>query len=376
MSCGRPASHPWDRLCDALNGGGVYSVEEALSKLQIRPLLDALRQAVTPETIEAFGSVAYKVKPEAPEPITEADEEIPLLADEPGEDDATPDAVREVADESAAGPDLDPRLEDFVAKAHLFADRVAELFASDGRAADYEAVARKGDSPAGTDDCRVMAAATARLPEAVSAFPKALERSARVALPSELAGVNPAPVWAPTLAWLVFQTLNPRFSAIEVFERLNLRWALAETFSSVGLEGEAAWKAAAQVRVLLKYCEADAACTQTVEFWADPDVRWLAGVNTSKGVEYINRERFEELVCWCQLPALLRLASSAKFTAEQAAAVGAESGKLAQLLAEGGYKLAEFLELLKPEEPEAVSSAERLDEEELEEEWSGRLDSN
>ncbi len=370
------ASHPWDRLCDALNGGGVYSVEEALSKLQIRPLLDALRQAVTPETIEAFGSVAHDVKPEAPEPKTEADEEIPLLADEPGEDDATPDAVREVADESAAGPDLDPRLEDFVAKAHLFADRVAELFASDGRAADYEAVARKDDSPAGTDDCRVLAAATARLPEAVSAFPKALDRSARVALPSELAGANPAPVWAPTLAWLVFQTLNARFSANEVFERLNLRWALAETFSSVGLEGEAAWKAAAQVRVLLKYCEADAACTQTVEFWADPDVRWLAGVNTSKGVEYINRERFEELVCWCQLPALLRLASSAKFTAEQAAAVGAESGELAQLLAEGGYKLAEFLELLKPEEPEAVSAAESLDEEELEEEWSGRLDSN
>ncbi|HZD50983.1 MAG TPA: alpha-amylase family glycosyl hydrolase, partial [Silvibacterium sp.] len=32
------AEQPWDRLCDALHGAGVHSVDEALSKLRLRPL--------------------------------------------------------------------------------------------------------------------------------------------------------------------------------------------------------------------------------------------------------------------------------------------------------------------------------------------------
>jgi hypothetical protein len=265
-------------------------------------------------------------------------------------------------------------LEDFLAKAHLFGERVEELFAAEGGAVDYEIAVRKDAEPADVDECRVLAEAAARLPEAIEAFPKELQRSARVALPSDSTGTNPALAWGPALAWLAFQTLTGRFFAVEVFERLNLRWALAETFSSVGFEGEAAWKAAAQVRVLLKYREPAEAWMRTAGFWADPDVRWLAGVNAADGVEYIHRERFEELICWLQLPALLRLASSPAFTAEQAAVLGAESGKLADLLAGSGYKLEEFLEVLPAEEPEVVGKTEGAAKE-LEEEWSGRLDS-
>ena len=360
------ASQPWDRLCDALNGSGVYSVEEALSKLQIRPLLDALRQAVTPETISAFATLAGKFNSRAPLAPTSDEEEISMLADEPGEDDAAPGAVRDLEQRSGGTVDqpiLDEgRLEEFVAKAYLFNDRVSELFATDGRAADYESAARTDDLYAGTDDCRELAASSARLPETVAAFPSDLQRAAGVVLPSRQPNVSPASVWAPTLAWLVLQTLSARFSAIEVFERLNLRWALAETFSSVGLEGEAAWKAAAQVRVLLKYCEQDTDCMRTPEFWADPDVCWLAGVNTAEAVEYINRERFEELICWCQLPALLRLGASSTLAAEEAAALGEDAGELAALLGESGYKMAAFLELLREEAPEDILQPEALNE--------------
>ncbi len=362
------ASHPWDRLCDALNGSGVYSVEEALSKLQVRPLLDALRQAVTPETISAFDAIAREFTPDALAAAEEELQEILALADEPGEDDASPDAVREIEPGSLEPADelvMDPRLDEFAAKAHLFADRVAEFLVTDGRAAEYASVVRKVDESTGTDPWRVLAEASTRLPEAVGAFPRAFDRAVRVTLPSGQAGASSSCVWAPVLAWLVFQTLTRRFSAIEVFERLNLRWALAETFSSVGLEGESAWKSAAQVRVLLKYCQADADCLRTPEFWADPDVRWLAGVNHADGVEYIHRERFEELVCWCQLPALLRLASAAAFTVEQAEAVGADAAEHTTLLTEGGYKLGGFLELLQAQEPEVVTEPAEAKEEEL-----------
>ncbi len=371
------ASHPWDRLCDALNGSGVYSVEESLSRLRIRPLLDALRHAVTLESCGAFAAVARELRLEDSPAIAEPEAGIALIPDEPVEDDAAVEAVRKV---EKLEPALDARLEDFLAKAHLFADRVAELFESEGRSAEYESAERQHLPQADIDACRVFAQATARLPLAVESFPEGLARAALAALPSDapnpIAARGGAHAWAPALAWLVFQTLPARFSSVEMYERLNLRWALAETFSSVGLEGEAAWKAAAQVRVLLKFCEANASCMRTVEFWDDPDVRWLGGVNASDGVEYIHGERFEELICWCQLPALLRLAALPGFSVQQAASLAAESAELADLLVESGYKLAEFLELLKEKAKGASGESGKETTEELEEEWSGRLDSN
>ena len=39
------AEQPWDRLCDALHGEGVPSVDAALSMLRLRPLHDALHEA-------------------------------------------------------------------------------------------------------------------------------------------------------------------------------------------------------------------------------------------------------------------------------------------------------------------------------------------
>ncbi len=42
--------------------------------------------------------------------------------------------------------------------------------------------------------------------------------------------------------------------------------------------------------------------------WMDPDVRWLCGIHESEGHLYLIRERYEELLWWLQLPALLRLA--------------------------------------------------------------------
>ena len=41
------AEQPWNQLCDALNGAGVHSLDEALTHLRLRPLTNAVRGAVT-----------------------------------------------------------------------------------------------------------------------------------------------------------------------------------------------------------------------------------------------------------------------------------------------------------------------------------------
>ncbi|MFZ1013878.1 MAG: hypothetical protein WAN28_11080, partial [Terracidiphilus sp.] len=44
----------------------------------------------------------------------------------------------------------------------------------------------------------------------------------------------------------------------------------------------------------------------TPTLWRDPDVRWLTGVHTASGHDYLVKEPFEELLWWLQLPALLK----------------------------------------------------------------------
>ena len=322
------AAQPWDRLCDALNGAGVYSVEEALSKLQIRPLLEAMRQTVTLANIEMFAELSRKFeKPEAEE-----------AADEP-------------AEKTAA---LNPRLEEFVRKAYFFKDRVIELSELDG-GNSQDSLTRTASPPATTKSqpepehisCSALAGASVQLPLAVSAFPESLQLAASAVLPNIDPAIPCVPGWAPVLAWLLFRTLPPELSPAEVFEKLNLRWALAETFSSVGLEGESAWKAAAQVSTLLKFGAVEDA-ESTLAFWRDSDVRWLAGVNNSAGVEYINRERFDALLCWMELPALLRLAASGGPLLAEITQIITPATELSTLLEESGYKYEAFLALLKP----------------------------
>ncbi len=47
---------PWDRLYDTLNGGGVYSLEEALTRLRLRPLHESMRQAMSGDNVYALVS--------------------------------------------------------------------------------------------------------------------------------------------------------------------------------------------------------------------------------------------------------------------------------------------------------------------------------
>jgi glycosidase len=360
------AEQPWDRLCDALHGSGVYSLEEALSKLQIQPLLEALRQAVSPANIDIFTELSREFEV----PVGKIDDD--LLVPESIRDSiseinrgipSAPGATKAVQSET---PTVDSRLKDFTDQAYQFRDRVKELFARGGGTFPSHPQKVETTSKAETDDAEAEAdtseynlwsqwsVATLNLPLLVSALPERLQIAAGVVLPNSDPNISPIQTWAPVLAWLAFQILSPRFNPFEVFEKFNLRWALAETFSSVGLEGEAAWKAAAQVSVLLKFTHEKHShpIVLTKEFWKDPDVRWLAGVNTSAGIEYMNQERFEELLCWFELPTLLGIAASNPLILEVVARATSLPNNLTTLLQRAGFEYQRFLELLSLESSE------------------------
>jgi hypothetical protein len=254
---------------------------------------------------------------------------------------------------------LDPHLHDFMEHAELFKKGVIQLFELNGESSPYslveaEAAADDGQSESIREEgiqgpaLSALVAASKRLSLLSPAFPESLQVAARVVFPSVSPKVPPAPSWAPILAWFVFQTLPPHFRPVEVFEKLNLRWALAETFSSVGLEGDAAWKAAAQVSVLLRFAgkKDPLQIFRTENFWQDPDVRWLAGVNTASGVEYINLERFEELLCWVELPTLLGLTANPSTSVEDVASVTSNTTDLVSLLQQSRFEYQSFLRLL------------------------------
>jgi hypothetical protein len=316
------AAQPWDQLCDALHGAGVYSVEEALSKLQVRPLLEALRAAVSSANIDLFARLSRE---SAASGITAK---------------AKPKKRSSAAKAAPAGPaeqPPSPQLDDFLQQTNLFQQRVAEL-------PEFEHNRLAESTPTGATSS-ALAAASLRLPGAVAALPEVLQRAASLVWSSSDAQLPSSQTWAPVLAWLVFKSLPPQFNPLAVFEKLNLRWALAETFSSVGLEGEDAWKAAARIKVLLRFAPSKDALhvAQMPEFWSDSDVLWLAGVNQASGTEYIQRERFEELLVWLELPALCQTLTSTP--ASSVTQATSPATHLLELLERVGFELQPFLRL-------------------------------
>jgi hypothetical protein len=161
-------------------------------------------------------------------------------------------------------------------------------------------------------------------------------------LPKAEPGIETQWTWGPVLAWIVLKNVPWQGDRVELFDRLRLRHALAEIFGSMGMEGEARWQAAARVRVLLAQPEG-ARSSMRKELWADADVRWLTGVHEAGGFTYFNKERFEELLGWLQLPALMEIAQEKAGTTgalrevEDRVNAACETARLA------GYQLQKYL---------------------------------
>ena len=316
------AEWPWDRLCDTLNGAGVRSVHEEMVKLRLRPLHDALRAAVSAANVRALAELADELAQQTTEQGT-----VPKRS------------ARAKKGPAGEKTGLDPRLRAIADKSHLFFDRLLENIPEENRASKPgEPTASQADStsseptgapsipsflrngpestqaipePTDSESFRAMLAAAVRLQALAQTYSTDWPAHSRPVLPGDAPATRLEHTWAPILAWIVLRSLPeyciPNGDRVGLFDRLLFRAMLADLFCSMGMEGEAMWQAAAEVRLLLSEAAVAPDAIYSEDLWADPDVRWLAGVNQAGGITFFNREQFEELLTWLQLPALIEI---------------------------------------------------------------------
>ncbi|HEX4155842.1 MAG TPA: alpha-amylase family glycosyl hydrolase [Acidobacteriaceae bacterium] len=305
------AEQPWDRLCDSLNGAGVYSLDHALSRLRLRPLHEALEQALHPGALRVVAElgrellragdattaaklsdkVVSQAKMELPKPAARVSAERAAAADE---------AKRRM--ELSAHEQL--RLADWMLSAESFGWHASEILKPQTSEAFVRAFRR---------ELQPLVAAALRLPVLEREFTPEWPAAVRSLLPSCEPGAPVERTWAPVLAWALLRSLPDGDAPAKAFDQLQLREALGAIFSTSGLEGEDVWRGAARVRVLLAHgSQGLAESVRARAFWDDADVRWLAGVNESDGRTYFNQEATDELLTWMALPSLVRAAESSE----------------------------------------------------------------
>ena len=315
------AEWPWDRLCDQLSGRGVHSVHEELQMLRLRHVHEALREAISPWAVHALAQTADEIAGLVPRETAEASAAEPVTED-PGQDAASPNAPLDTA----------LRLHEIADHSRMFFERICENLSEGGKTpasiADAAiengglepkpgvirpgAVRRAPTHRNYTECVYAVLTAAARLPQLAVSYTSDWPAKSRPILPMADPSTRQTRVWAPILAWIVLRNLPwrmaPNGDLAELFDRMMLRHALADIFGSFGMEGEARWQAAAEVRLLLSKFSATTDPTRSATFFSDPDARWLAGVNSSEGIAYLQREQFEELLTWIQLPKLIEIA--------------------------------------------------------------------
>jgi hypothetical protein len=331
------AEKPWDRLCDQLNGRGVPSLEDALVNMELQPAHQALRALLDQDIVRRLADLAEHPRGNGgaaadPKLIRKRTEllnlvwtrcEAFLLLAQPAYRSRTSLPI-EVTTPGLLGP--------------VFRERLADAM---------------------------------RIPVVETLFSEPWTAAARRVLPSPSPQLTATAMWGPIFAWCALETLaesidakKPEQVALDLFDRLRLREPLAESFNALGFEGEAGWRAAARIKILLvteagigipspehekdkaevesregtkapsapkasmakgkpeatepassaKELTAEKRAGFPAPLWSDPDVRWLTGAHESGGSTYFVREPYEELLWWLLMPSLLRTAGEAQPT--------------------------------------------------------------
>ena len=367
------AEYPWDRLCDALHGTGVPNLDQELAKLRLRPLHDALRDAVSSVNIGMLAEMAIEFAGDTG--VASSHKSQVSSASKVAKTAKAKGAGRAALDGAGTEPSpIDPRLRTIVEKSRVFFERVLDNLPPEDRGPTDSTIASGsiGDSAlkhAAAPDLsyaeavEATLAAASHLPSLAKIFSTDWPARSRAVLP----GANPESqsgrTWAPVLAWIVLRGLPWRGDETALFDRLLFRSALADIFASMGMEGEAKWQAAAQVRVLLSPAAFLPDAIRSEAFFRNPDVRWLVGVNHVSGTTYFNKEQFEELLTWLQLPVLIELARKDSGQAAAIAEIEASVAAAREAADVAGYNLEKYLAVTtsKPElsakKPEIVKKS-------------------
>jgi hypothetical protein len=323
------AQHPWDRLCDSLNGRGVPNLDDALVGLELRPVHDALRRLLDPPIVRMFADRAEQPR-------------------------AGFTAINKVMDRERTEffDQASSRCETFLSAAQTA--YIARLPEESRPSVD----AAPTDPGLLSSAFRERLRAALRIPSTEAFFPTPWTAAARSILPSPSPQLTATALWGPILAWCTLELLaesidvnEPERVALDLFDRLRLREPFAQSFAALGFEGEESWRVAARIKIVLltgaaakpeappaeseslpvaeapkvtaSEVKAEPALADTEAppapsdeklalapaLWQDPDVRWLTGVHEAKGHLYLVREQYEELLWWLLMPSLLRLAA-------------------------------------------------------------------
>jgi hypothetical protein len=394
------AEQPWGELAWALGGAGVYSLDVALAELRLRPFHEALRHALAPEVIAPFTT--------EDDPNLTVAEEAEL---EVKQEDVTSSEAAENVDEIKTIPvsDLDDE-EDEVAATEskcgenlsAFCHHAVEFF----RQADLVKPVAYGEAASSAGFVGLVEACGG-LTQLEALFERPWSDAAKRMLPAKTSATG---TWtttqrfAPVLAYVLIRSLAmPKadaglgamdqeaealeeadletvdlnadalsanvleadaveavgseaieVKAVDLFDRLRLRSALAEVFSSLGIDRDSSWRVAARVRLLLEHPEVNSLEAFGDEsLWSDGDLRWLAGISQQGDVTYVNKECFEELTWWFQLPTLLHTARLEG--SEQTAAIAEIETLIDEAnaaAATSGYDLAKILQILSESDEE------------------------
>jgi hypothetical protein len=236
----------------------------------------------------------------------------------------------------AAIGDVQKQMSGLLAQAALFLLQATQYVSPEERQEDPAAHGAEDFVAA----CRVLLLGATRLPVVAHTVAADWPAPSRIVLPSIQAAGLGGQTWAPVLAWVLLRALPWPGDRTSMFDHLHLRTVLAESFSALGMQGDANWRAAARVRILLAHAEAPTEAIASEGFWADRDARSLAGVNQSGGQTWFNKEQFEELWGWLQIPGLIAAAQETKSAVEFEVPVEA----MCDLAAAAGYQLQTFLD--------------------------------
>jgi hypothetical protein len=308
-------TRPWGALCDMLAGRGVSSLDDALRDLELKPVHEAARALLDPETIKTLAP--SKTKPKKP-PVEVLVERAKALLD---------------------------------ASCHYAATPAAEV-AGFGSQRKWT-----GTSENALAQFRERIESAQKLDTVLKQFSAPWRKEAEIVLP--VAGSTP--LMATVIAWAALEAIglncspdDPDAAAAQLFDAMRLREVMAQSFAKAGMSEEDKWRAAARVRAafahaswlpLAKLSKTHSAGPFT---WIhDPDVAWLIGVHEWKGDRFFNKEAFQQLLWWMALRPLLDLAATDKPDPAQVTALEKELASRIKAAEDSGYRVEALLNATK-----------------------------
>jgi hypothetical protein len=362
------ADYPWDALCSDLNGTGVWSLDEALAKFKLRPVHEALRAALHADVLRCYSDLIEAEGGDAAVPLTRASQapcsrEETLATLEKNAERFFRTALTSLNLPSPPEKSAEPAAP--IHNGHISPDESKSPDETKSPAASTTSSATP--TPAqiaktAAQNYHTLLIAASRLPALERAFAHGWPSEARHVLPSYSPQTSAVVVWAPVVAWCLLRAfadkLAPEQNLGEIFDRLHLRSALADAFHPLGLEGDAAYRAAARILILINRTQQpESASAPPSRAWDDPDIVWFTGLHEAQGHRYFNKEAHEQLLWWSALPDLIATAEkdpTAKSPATRKTVQTFELEAEAAIAAakKAGYRLDEMLK------PDAVSAEE------------------